>query len=489
MLKKSILSEVFLNTIILFGSGLLFQIVNFVVMLTLARSLGPELFGKLNFSSSLLSYFLMVGTFGLNFFGAKEIARSAPARYGQIIGSIILVRFAASMLSFLLLLIFFFLVRIDNDIYILSWIFSLEIIFSIFLLDWVYQGIGKMGYIGLSKIIAVLSMAIIVFLTRSSLNAIYWAATAQIVGVFLSTFYLILLRKKIKLKLKFLLDRNLCLKGFKEGGVISITMFLNLVMFSSGLLMLGIYRSAYEVGLFSAFYKVCMLIIGFSGAYYNSIYPIASDYYKKSILQLTKLKHISLKLTLFFSLPILMGFITFPSQIKHLLFGNKYIGNDITFGIMGIMLFLNLINTPFGRGLMVTDQHRTLFKIMLLSSTANVIAGFLFIPKVGVLGAGIALVVGELVALPFQYLSFSKYIKTDLIGLLRDLFVPFLFLFLMKYLCFDIFGLNWILSLVLSFFVYVLILIKLDFFMDIQLLAKNNIMASFLKRRSKCLII
>jgi O-antigen/teichoic acid export membrane protein len=440
------------NTLILFTSGFVTQIGTFFVMIFIARKLGPESFGQITFASTLVSYFLLFGGFGLTLFGTKKVSRSF-ANIPKIITTVIFLRIIASVFSLMLLCFGLWLFGVQKEKLILVLIYSIEIVLSVFLLDWVFQGREKMLYVGYSRIISVVVMALVLRYVDVFKN-IYWVPIAQVIGVLFSVTYLLLNINKTGCIFKIRFSKASIFEALHEGGAILITTFFNLIMFNSGILLLGFYSTDTAVGQYGAFYKIAMLVINFSGAYYNAIFPVAANYYKTSLESLIYLKGVSIQLSFFVAVPVAIAMLMFPAEIISLFFGSSFISESLPFQLMGFVVLLNLINTPFGRGLIVTDRQNILLKIMIISSLSNILFAIILIPKLGLLGAVFGLLIGELVALPLQFRAFKDFVNLKWVNIFMLSVCASALLIITTVFLHIIFKFNWIFSFSIGCIVY-----------------------------------
>ena len=97
-----------------------------VVGIAIARYLGPEQYGIMNYVISYVFLFQVVSVFGLDSIEVREIARN-PLDSERILGSSIVLRFGLAIVCMLSSLIMIFGIRTDADMHILVAVYALSI--------------------------------------------------------------------------------------------------------------------------------------------------------------------------------------------------------------------------------------------------------------------------------------------------------------------------------------------------------------------------
>ncbi len=447
-------SNIFKNTFFFIISGIVVQILSFLTLIYVSRTIDSESFGKIIFASTVVSYIVLLSNFGTSTYGAKIIARN-HLNSALIINAVLIIRFSIALVLYILLFIFFFISDIEYKKIQLILLYSIEVIISIFLLDWIYHGKEKIYFIALSKLLAVLVTILLLLILNISEN-INYVPIAHIIGVFSGAFFLFLNFKKLNCEYYFSKNVFYLKNAFLQSLLIVNTNILNLLMFSSGILLLTYYSSDTVVGQYGILIKLIMLIVGFSGAYYSSIFPLSSSYYQSSINSLININSFSLRLSLFVAIPISFFIFSFPLEFTKFIFNETFHYSNIIFQLISLFLFVNLINTPLGRGLIVTDRQSSLLIIMIISALINLVFGFFLIPSLGLMGAIIALIIGEAVAFPLQFYKFFRFVKIEYLVFFKFIFFSIFLLFILNYV-FEYFEIFWIINIFISLSIYLFI--------------------------------
>ena len=111
----STLRKMVKNFLSLSVAQLILHFVSFLVIMYLARLLGPANFGKIGFAQAAVAYFMLIPNLGLITLGVREIARNKDD-INIYAGNIIALRLILAFFSFGLLLIFANLIDKSTEI-------------------------------------------------------------------------------------------------------------------------------------------------------------------------------------------------------------------------------------------------------------------------------------------------------------------------------------------------------------------------------------
>ena len=112
---NSILNKIITNISWLFFDKILRMVVGLVVVMWLARYLGPEQFGQLNFVIALISVFGVFATLGLKGIVIRDII-DTPENRKVTLGTAFILKFIASIIMYFLLLMTVFFVKNDDSL-------------------------------------------------------------------------------------------------------------------------------------------------------------------------------------------------------------------------------------------------------------------------------------------------------------------------------------------------------------------------------------
>ncbi len=158
----------------------------------------------------------------------------------------------------------------------------------------------------------------------------------------------------------------------------------------ASVLLLGIFSSASDVGIFNIALKISMLMsLILAAITVITATKISELYHAKKYKELSTLLSKTSALGALWGLPLLLSIITFPTFLLGL-FGNEFTVGVWPLIILGIGQFVNVSvgSTIFALGM--TNHERSLAVTMAVALFGNLILGIILIPRIGVIGASIA---------------------------------------------------------------------------------------------------
>ena len=108
------LQDILTNTGWLFADKIVRIGIGMLVGIWVARYLGPEQFGILNFASAFVALFGVISTLGLNKIVVRELVKE-PEKANSILGTAFILRFLAGMMAFALVVISIIFFQPDDD--------------------------------------------------------------------------------------------------------------------------------------------------------------------------------------------------------------------------------------------------------------------------------------------------------------------------------------------------------------------------------------
>ena len=381
-----------------------------------SRILGPANLGKVQYCSSIISYFILIATLGINIYGVREGSKYKNNRneLNKFFKEILLINTISMIISYLLLFIYIILFFKEPYI-ILLLISSLLIFFQSYSIEWLYQLKEDYVYISLRAIIMNIISLILLFVFVKDKNDFILYGAINVISVGGSFVFNVLnsrkhidYRQKTKLELRRHIRPILII--FSISAASSIYLNLDNVM-------LGSIIGTTAVGLYSVAVKLQHVIKNIISAITNVLFSRLSHYIgnnKKNDYMYLFNKGIHLIIMLI--IPISIGMFIVSREIVYLFGGEKYIVVDYATKILSINLFFSVINgllyyqvlLPFGK-----EKEAAISTI--IGAFSNIILNFLFIPKYSYLGAAFTTLVSEIIVFINLFRYSRKCIKIDFI--------------------------------------------------------------------------
>jgi O-antigen/teichoic acid export membrane protein len=279
-----------------------------------------------------------------------------------------------------------------------------------FTIDWVFMGIQRMQYIALAHITQnLLYVALVVSLVKMPdqiLSVPFLHVGSALVAVLILMTVFVRKYGSFKLDFDFGFWKHILSQAFPMAlSIIAIQIYLNF-----DTVMLGFMKSDGDVGWYNAAYKVISVLLLGGCIYYNAIFPVISNLYKKSVEKLKHLMQFTLSLMILIIAPMLVLGTIFAAQIIGLIFGDGYQESVVVFQILLWSVAAILLNGLFGRCLLGCDRQKYHLVCVSAGTLVNLILNFLLIPPLGIKGAAIATVAAEIMVFFMFYFGTRRIV-------------------------------------------------------------------------------
>jgi O-antigen/teichoic acid export membrane protein len=219
--------------------------------------------------------------------------------------------------------------------------------------------------------------------------------TALLISYVISAFIGLILASYYVLKI-FPIHKNQHSSVYEKKNLINFSLpllfsqFLGLMTFYTDSLMLGYFKNDYDVGVYSAVFRVALLVIIPLTAFNTIFAPIISEQFSKN--EMKKVEELFKIVTMWIftlTLPLIPIFILFAEPIMRI-FGNDFIRGSTSLIILGVGELINALVGSAGNILTMTGRAKINLFNALLFCALNIVLNYLFIPKFGINGAAIA---------------------------------------------------------------------------------------------------
>jgi O-antigen/teichoic acid export membrane protein len=369
---------------------------NFLAIAYLARVLGSDGFGMINFAQAILAYLMVSCTLGLDVFGTREIAANHKIKKELFIGNLLALRVGLALISLLGLGIFILTINkptLEKEV---MFAYGLYIFPFVFYLGWVFCGIERMEYIGIAAVFSRLAfLATVVVLIKNPRNVIFvpylWFTAAVVESLFLIFSY-----PKFG-SIKFNVHLPEWKLFIKDSAWIGISIILLQIYSNFNMVMLGFMKTNHEVGLYSAASKIILFIAAIGAFYNNSIFPVISRYTKDSKLKLKRFIHKTISFIGVGGVGLWILLFIFARQIIVLAYGDGYRGSVLAFQILSLTIVIGIIRLICISVLIASNKIRESLWGVGVGCGINVTLSLLLIPRYGIVGAAVTTVIGEII--------------------------------------------------------------------------------------------
>ncbi|MDL1957448.1 MAG: flippase [Candidatus Desulfofervidus auxilii] len=182
--------------------------------------------------------------------------------------------------------------------------------------------------------------------------------------------------------------------SLKQTLSVSLPMFLSsslfMVMSWTDTIMLGMWRTEEEVGIYNVAVRLSMITSFTLGAINSIAAPKFAEFWgKKDLEGLKKVSQQSTKLIFWTSAPVLILYLIFPRWFLGL-FGEEFRKGVLALVFLTIGQFVNASVGSVGYILQMTDKQKIFQNIILIAAILNIMLNLFLIPKFGIVGAAVA---------------------------------------------------------------------------------------------------
>lgn len=397
------------NAFWLFSEKGLRAVEAFLVGLWMARYLGPEDFGLLNYAHSFVFLFTAIATLGLDQIVVKDLVNKKASR-DVILGTTLGLRLAGFCIMSLLILFVLSMLNNTVEVRTLIWLIAFSVLFQSFNgIDFYFQSkVASKRITWVNMFMVVVSAIIKIVLIVYKADLIYFAGVYAIETFICAAGFIYFYRKE-----------NLSLSNWKFSWPTAQKMIARSWFLIIGTIATAIYMkidqvmikelmSDRAVGLYSAAVKTCSVWLFVTVAITQSVFPSLVLLKKRSqeefLKQLQQLYNLLIKIAIVASIVYTL----FSEVIIEFLFGYEYIESS---GILTIyiwsIIFVFLSNGSWGYYLNENLEKFSSIRLI-VGALINVFLNLLFIKKFGLLGAAYATLISYSISGYFVNALFKK---------------------------------------------------------------------------------
>ncbi len=375
------------------GGGLL-------VMIWIARYLGPASFGQLSYAIAFVALFGAIATLGLDGIVVRELVRD-PEKADEILGSAFFLRLIGSCLAVLTMVIAVRLVRADDaEAQTLVAIVAIGTFFlAVDVVDLWFQSRVQSRYTVMARNAAFLAMLLVrvmLILTQAGVAAFAWAASAELALAALALALSYRLRGKAWSALQPRLARMRALLA--ESWPLMVSGLAVLVYMRIDQVMLAAMQGEREVGLYAAAVRLSEMWYVIPTVIVSSVMPALTEararseelYYRR----LQTLLNMLVRAAYLVAIPVSL----FAAPLMRLLYGEPYAAAGMVLAVhvwSSVFVFLAVAYSPW-----IFNERRAHFWMLqtVLGACLNVLLNLWLIPRHGAVGCAIATVLAQALA-------------------------------------------------------------------------------------------
>lgn len=478
MSKKSIKVNSVLN-VLKTGFGIIFPLITFPYV---SRVLQPENIGKVNFSSSVVSYFSLIASLGITSYAIRECAsvRDDRIKLNKIASEIFSINIFTTIIAYILLavtIVFFHALDSYRSLIVIQ---SSAILFATLGTDWLNSAMEDFEFITIRTIIFQLLSLILMFIFVKKPDDFLKYACITVLSSSGANITNIFYRKKY-CSVRF--TKTMRLRVHLKPILLLFVMILAQNVFNNAdITMLGLMKGDFEVGIYSTAYKIKNIITQVTASMLWVVMPRLSQYFSKNdYVKVNSMLKKVLGMMVLIGFPCVVGSIALSAEIIEIVGGAEYALARVPLVILILSFLIDLFGGSFlGNMVCLPGRNERVFlEACCFSTILNIVLNYILIPVGGAVAAAITSGISALVILVWLAVKKNKNIKLDfLFKVCREPLVGsiliYVFCALIKTIHFDL-CITTMLSVLGSILIYLLSLIIL----------KNELVMEILPQKQK----
>lgn len=401
-----------------------------------SRVLGASGIGKVNYATSIISYFSMFAALGITTYAVREGARirDDKEKFSKFAKEMLNINLFTTVLAYSALLIFLALPILKNYKLLLV-ILSGTIVFTTIGMEWLFIIREEYAYITKRAVLfQFVSLILLFLLVRSKDDYGWYAALTVISSGGSAVLNLIYSRKLVNWRQKSVMEYK---KHLKPILLIFGTSVASSIYMTMDTTMLGAMNGDTATGIYTAAVKINTVISTLIGTISSTILPRVSYYIGNGLKEeYKKLMKTSMDILMMIAMPVSIGMMCTSDILISIFSGAEFLPGSLAARILSAKVVVGAMNRVLAYQICIPYKRD---KEVLISTSGgalfNLIANALLIPVWGVNGAAIATLFSEIVVVFILTMYTYKYFPVRLLYARGPVyFVASIWFFLCRYL-------------------------------------------------------
>ncbi|MBP6943156.1 MAG: flippase [Candidatus Buchananbacteria bacterium] len=384
-------------------------VLGLISIMMMTRYLGATGFGQYTTATTLIQFFAVLIDFGLQMTGAQMLGRD-ESRKQQIFNNIFSLRIVSAVIllgsavAIAWLMPYPLIVKQASTIVSVS--FFLIALSST--LTSLFQKQLDMATTASAEVWGRVALVLGIWLAIQNNWGLLPIMTAMVIGS-LVNFATLYFKAHRYLKIKWELDLKVWKEIWNVSWPLAITIALTLVYFRADTIILSLFRSQAEVGIYGAAYKVLDILVQFPYMFLGLLLPLLSKFYisNRELYQKT-IAH-AFDFLVIVTFPLIAGSIVLGRQIMIFVAGPEFAISGDLLGILVFALGAIYIAALFGYGIVAAGLQKKMIRFYAADAIVSIILYLILIPIYSYWAAAILTVFTEAWILIGSYLILKRH--------------------------------------------------------------------------------
>lgn len=394
------------GSIVALGGGeIVSRAVAFAGTAYLARVLGPAAFGVVGFATAVCGYLALAVSAGVTDAGVRAVA-ARPASAAALAVGVASVRLMVALLALAVLAVVAHVAPIPSLSKTVLFLTGLSFVSLALDTAWAYKGLESGGRVGAAMVLAqALFVGLVLLSVRHPADVVLVPVTQFLAEVTAALWLLVPLARRVQTRP----DWRAGWAVVRASGPLALARVLRTVIFSFDVVLLGMWIGSKSVGLYTAAYRVCYLVLAAAVTVHVAYLPGLTRAAAESRPALSALTTRALETALTLGLPAVVGGVVLAGPILVALFGPAYAGGATALRIVLLSIGFILASLAAHNVLLAIGQLWTEVRVIAGAAVLNVTANLWLIPRYGLNGAAVATALAEAVILIGMAVSLRRF--------------------------------------------------------------------------------
>jgi O-antigen/teichoic acid export membrane protein len=397
------------NFMAIFLSDAASRVLGFAATVYLARVLSVAGFGLISYGMAFLTYALLFANPGLTTIGAREIAKHPDDR--RIAYEILGLKL---VLALIVLIVFLIGLSVLPGVTITKrvvFFYLLSLLPFSVLLEFVFQGREQMIQVGLARFIQHAVYVILIFVIVRTGDDMTGVPIAYFIGYTVAAVFLLFFFIRTYSSLRIIFSWKKWKSILISSTPVGFATIFNQLSLNLPPLFLGMVYSKADVGLYSAGFKIIMMLLIIERVMHYVFFPVIARQHVKQPEKLKKTFSVITRLLLTIGIPLAIGGAILAEPLIAFIYGAEYSESSVILRILLLYFLITPLNSIYGYGLVAMNRERQFLRIISLISIINAVLICLFGLLLKGPGAAIALFVSEGIGIFLMYRVLRRYVR------------------------------------------------------------------------------
>ena len=399
-------------------STVIFPLITFPYI---SRVLGAQNVGKVNFSSSVISYISLIASLGVATYAIRECAkvRYKKDELDKLASEIYSINIMSTIIAYTALFLILIFAKPIFGYRTLIIFQSLTVVFATLGTDWINSAMEDFKYITIRTFVFQIVSIVLMFVFVTEPSHYYRYVLISVLSASGGNIVNILYRKKycnISFTIKMNIRKHLKPIILVFSLILSQTIYCN-----SDMTILGLIKGDYQVGLYSAAMKIYTIVNTMVASVALVVMPkMANLFVKKDYREINKLVRYAVDCIIVFGLPVVVGIACIAPELIEIIAGTGYTGAGTALRILMVSLLFSYLGGIITNVILIpSGREKICLRASIISAIINVVFNFILIPYYGLNAAAFTTALAEGVALCVV----SRYVEKDInIGSIWEVF-------------------------------------------------------------------